>query len=576
MTQPTPAIVPQSAVRRLPRVALWLFCAAYVLPGLFGREPWKGNEFTAFGHMLALAEGASDWFNPSVWGQAPELDALLPYWLGAWAIQIAPSWLPAGLAVRIPFAGLLGLTLASTWHGVYYLALSPQAQPVPFAFGGEAKPKDYARTIADGAVLALIACLGLTLLSHEASPILMQLAFVSFAFYGIAALPYHPRYSFSALSTGLLGLCLSGAPSFAVLMAIGSGFLCLLDRQSTSPQTGRQHALWLLLMGLTVAALATLLDVWHWRLMPLHNDWQEWRSLLRLVAWFTWPAWPLAVWTLWRWRRQWTSLHWSRHLVLPMWFTGLTLTTAMVTRSSEQTLLLALPSFATLAAFALPTLRRSVAALIDWFTLLFFSGCAFIIWVIWIAMQTGWPAQPAANVERLFPGFQPSFGWVAFIVALAATAVWIWLVTWRTAKHRQALWKSMVLPAGGAALCWLLLLTLWLPLLDFARSYKPWVQQIQGVMAKQEAHEARTGCLLSYGLDVGQMTAFHYHGGFDIKPIETTSDELQSTCPWLLVDNDLRPELASVVRLHEWNRVRTIRRPSDNNEDVTLYHRRQP
>jgi hypothetical protein len=28
--------------------------------------------------------------------------------------------------------------------------------------------------------------------------------------------------------------------------------------------------------------------------------------------------------------------------------------------------------------------------------------------------------------------------------------------------------------------------------------------------------------------------------------------------------------------LNEWTRVRTIRRPSDNNEDVTLYHRRQP
>jgi hypothetical protein len=576
VTQPTPAIVPQSAVRRLPRVALWLFCAAYVLPGLFGREPWKGNEFTAFGHMLALAEGASDWLNPSVWGQTPELDALLPYWLGAWAIQIAPPWLSGGLAARLPFALLLGLTLTTTWHGVYYLALSPQAQPVPFAFGGEAKPKDYARTIADGAVLALIACLGLTLLSHEASPILTQLAFMSCAFYGVAALPYHPRYSLTALSIGLLGLCLSGAPSFAVLMAIGSGFLCLLDRQSTSKQAGRRHAIWLLTMGLAVAALASYLDVWHWRLLPVHNDWQAWRSLLRLLAWFTWPAWPLAVWTLWRWRRQWTSLHWSRHLVLPMWFTALTVTTAMLTRSADQTLLLALPSFATLAAFALPTLRRSVAALIDWFTLLFFSGCAFIIWVVWIAMQTGWPAQPAANVARLVPGFDPSFGWVAFVVALAATALWAWLVVWRTAKHRHALWKSLVLPAGGAALCWLLLLTLWLPLLDFARSYKPWVQQIQGVMAKQAANDMHNVCLLSYGLDVGQMTAFHYHGGFDVKVAEMTAPEQQRTCPWLLVDNDLRPELGNVVRLNDWTRVRTIRRPSDNNEDVTLYYRRQP
>jgi len=287
VTLPTPAIVPQSAVRRLPRIALWLFCAAYVLPGLFGREPWKGNEFNAFSYMLALAEGSSDWLNPSIWGKLPELDALLPYWLGAWAIQIAPSWMSAGLAVRIPFAMLLALTLTSTWHGVYYLALSPQAQPVPFAFGGEAKPKDYARTIADGAVLALIACLGLALLSHEVSPILMQLALVSFVFYGVAALPYHPRYSLTAVTIGLLGLCLSGAPSFAVLMAVGSGLLCLLDRQSTTTQTARLHALWLLIVGFLVATLAYVLDIWHWRLLPLHDDWQAWRNLLRLLVWFT-------------------------------------------------------------------------------------------------------------------------------------------------------------------------------------------------------------------------------------------------------------------------------------------------
>ena len=576
MTQPTPAIVPQSAVRRLPRVALWLFCAAYVLPGLFGREPWKGNEFNTFSYMLALAEGSSDWMIPSIWGNLPELDALLPYWLGAWAIQIAPPWMSAGLAARIPFAMLLALTLASTWHGVYYLALSPQAQPVPFAFGGEAKPKDYARTIADGAVLALIACLGLALLSHEVSPILMQLALVSFVFFGVAALPYHPRYSLTAVTIGLLGLCLSGAPSFAVLMAAGSGLLCLLDRQSTSIQTARLHALWLLLVGMFVAALAYVLDIWHWRLLPLHDDPQAWRSLLRLLVWFTWPAWPLTLWTLWRWRRQWASLHWSRHLVLPMWFTALTVSTALLTHSSSRTLLLALPAFATLAAFALPTLRRSVAALIDWFTLLFFSGSALIIWIIWIAMQTGWPATPAKNVARLAPGFEPSFSWLAFLVALTATAVWGWLVSWRSAQNRHALWKSLVLPAGGAALCWLLLLTLWLPLLDFAFSYKPWVQQIQGVMARQDANKTQGVCLLSYGLNASQMTAFHYHGGFDVKPVEMTNADQQRACPWLVVDNDLRPELAQVVRLNEWTRVRSIYRPADKKENVTLYHRRHP
>jgi hypothetical protein len=66
----------------------------------------------------------------------------------------APSWLQPDLAARIPFVALLALTLTATWYAVYFLARSPQAQPVAFAFGGEANPRDYARAMADGGLLA--------------------------------------------------------------------------------------------------------------------------------------------------------------------------------------------------------------------------------------------------------------------------------------------------------------------------------------------------------------------------------------------------------------------------------------
>jgi 4-amino-4-deoxy-L-arabinose transferase-like glycosyltransferase len=244
----------------------------------------------------------------------------------------------------------------------------------------------------------------------------------------------------------------------------------------------------------------------------------------------------------------------------------------MLTRTENQTLLLALPPMATLAAFALPTFRRSFSAFIDWFTLIFFTGCAFIIWVIWIAMQTGWPPQPAANVARLAPGFTPTFSVLAFVFALIATAIWAWLVRWRVGRHRQAMWKSLVLPAGGAALCWLLLMSLWLPLLDFARSYVPWIQQIQQTMKNQSA--ATSGCMMTYGLNVGQMTAFHYYGGFQIKPLDDAQSPQNASCPWLLVDNDSRPELAQVALIKEWRRIETIKRPANKNENVTLYVRR--
>jgi 4-amino-4-deoxy-L-arabinose transferase-like glycosyltransferase len=244
---------------------------------------------------------------------------------------------------------------------------------------------------------------------------------------------------------------------------------------------------------------------------------------------------------------------------------------ALMTRTEDQTLMLALPPMATLAAFALPTFRRSFSAFIDWFTLIFFTGCAFIIWVIWIAMQTGWPPQPAANVARLAPGFIPSFSGLAFLFALIATALWTWLVRWRVGRHRHALWKSFVLPSGGAALCWLLLMSLWLPLLDFARSYVPWVQQIQQSMKAQDT--TTPGCLMTYGLNVGQMTAFHYHGGFEIKPLDNAESPQNASCRWLLVDNDSRPELAQVANVKEWRCVETIKRPANKNEDVTLYVR---
>ena len=569
---PTPAIVAQNAVRPLPRIALWLFCLAYLVPGLVGREPWKGEELQVFGQMLALAQGQSNWLHPTVWGQTLPLDAPLAYWMGAWAIGLAPSWLSAGSAARIPFALLLALTMFSTWKAAYYLGLGARAQPVAFAFGGEAKPKDYARTIADSATLALIACLGLALLSHEATPMLMQFSFFGCAFLGASALPYHPFKSSMALVVALAGLSFSGAPTLSVLLATGVACIIFFDKENENTSLLRMYAYALLACALGIAAIAHYFDLFHWRISSTARDWNNWRGLVDLLVWFMWPAWPLVLWTLWQWRRQWLSQNWSRHLVLPLWFIALALCVAFMTRTEDQTLMLVLPPMATLAAFALPTFRRSFSAFIDWFTLIFFTGCAFIIWVIWIAMQTGWPPQPAANVARLAPGFVPSFSVLAFVFALMATAIWAWLVKWRVGRHRQAIWKSLVLPSGGAALCWLLLMSLWLPLLDFARSYVPWVQQIQQTMKVQGG--SSSDCMMTYGLNVGQMTAFHYHGGFEIKPLDNAESPQNASCRWLMVDNDSRPELAQVAHIKEWRRIETIKRPANKNEDVTLYLRR--
>ncbi len=567
MNHPNPAIVTQAGARRLPRWALLLLCFAYALPGFLGRDAWKSEDMAALGFMAELVHGTSDWLHPTLIGSPAGNPSVLPYWLGAWAIQLAPSWVSADFVVRIPFLLLLGLAMVATWYGTYYLARNPLAQPVPFAFGGEALPADYARAMADGGLLAFIACLGLAQLAHEATPALAQLSFAALIFFALSALPYRKLGPAAAAALGLLGLSLSGAPSMAILFGIGSAVLHYLDHTGDTADSARKHrivaeSIAIALFTMLSAIVALSLGLVRWKIELPHVLWADWNGYFELLVWFTWPAWPLALWTLWRWRYQLFNRRISRHIALPAWFLLVCAAAALTTKPSDRTLLLALPALAALAAFALPTLKRQVSALIDWFTLLFFSGCALTIWVVWVAMQTGVPAQPAANVERLAPGFQASFSWFPFAVAAVATVAWVALVKWRVGRHRAAIWTSLVLPAGGAALGWLLFMTLWMPLLNYAQSYTLLVQ-------RTKAQLTVPGCVETLGLGQGQIAAFQFYGNLQLVPMRTDSN-----CPWLLVEP--LPDLSAPSTINEitWGLPELILHPANRGESVLLFKRR--
>ena len=445
MNQPSPAIVAQSAVRPIPRWALWLLCGIYIVPGFIGRDPWKKFDIEAFGFMLNLARSPHDsglnWWRPSLLGQVEPNLALLPTWLGAWAIRLAPAGWEV-LAARLPFMLMLALTMLATWHAVYALARRDAAQPVAFAFGGEAHPTDYARALADGALLALLACLGLTLLSHEITPALGQLCFTALLFFGLSTLPRRRGWAAAACVAGVLGLTLSGAPMLALLLGLGGTLIRTLSPPDSGWRALKMLELGLLMLLMLLAAtLAGSLDLWRWRLVP--HAMADLRAFGELLLWFTWPAGPLALWSLWRWRRQLVRSWRFPHIGLPVWFVAVTVGTTWFTGLSERALLSALPAIAALAAFALPTLRRSVGAFVDWFTLLFFSICALVIWVVWVSMETGVPAQPARNVARKAPEFVHDLSPGLLLVAVGLTLGWLALVRWRTARHRATLWRSL-------------------------------------------------------------------------------------------------------------------------------------
>ncbi len=522
--------------------------AAYLLPGVFGRDPWRNADLAAFGQMAAIAEGRSGWLTPTLGGVAGDA-ALLPHWWGAGFIALLAPLVDAPLAARLGFTLLLALVLVLTWAATYHLALTDAAQPLPFAFGGEADPVAYARAVADAAALALMATLGLLRLGHETTPELAQLAAVALFAYALASAPFRRWQPRGAVMLSLPLLAGSGAPTIALVMGLGGALVCW--RSSYGPV--QAFTRWVLAATAAAAVLALLLGAWRWRLTaPVAQDFF---TVPRQWLWFMWPAWPLALWTLWRWRNYLTNRHLSVPLVVVL--TALLANLAMA--GSDRALMLGLPGLAMLAAFALPTLKRSASAAIDWFSMFFFTGGAIAIWVIYSAMQTGAPAKTASNIAKLAPDFVPLYSPLALGLALLGTLAWLWLLRWRTGRHREALWKSLVLPAGGVALCWLLTMTLLLPPLDYALSNRPLAQRIASVVPPG-------ACIAAPGATPTMVATLEYLGRWqvDARPQASRAD-----CPYLLRVTRSR----HLAPLPGWEAIADLRRPTERGERTLVYRR---
>jgi hypothetical protein len=455
------------------------------------------------------------------------------------------------LVVRVPFALLLALTLVALWYACFALARTGAAQPLPFAFGGEAGSVDYARAIADASILALIATLGLLQLGHEITPELAQLAAVAVTQWALAVAPFHHERARVGIVLALPALACSGAPTMATVLGVAGVIICA--RSTYAPV--RRFCWWIVAATLLAAGAAAVLDQWSWRvasttpLQALH--------IARQWLWFLWPSWLLALWALWQWRHYLSR----RHVAVPLSVLLTALVACVAMGGSDRALMLGLPGIAVLAAFALPTLNRSTSSAIDWFSVFFFTSLALFVWVIYLAMQTGVPAKPAANVAKLAPGFKAHFALLPLIIAIAATAAWLWLVRWRTSRHRAALWRSLVLPAGGVVLAWNLAMTLWLQPLDYARSYRAHVQLLS-------KHIPPDVCITGPGLPLALTAALEYHGRWRVEGRLDVPPGAE--CPiWVKAGTISDPPTPPAG----WQTIAIERRPTDKNEVTGVYRK---
>ena len=515
--------------------------AFYVLAGLFGRDPWKGEDAIHIGtawHMLHYG----DWLSPDLAGR-PFHEPPLYYWTAALSGQLLGWLLPLHEAIRLASGIWVSLALV----GIYYA-------------GRELYGKDSAAA----SPLLLAGCAGLLMHAHDAQPMLVAMAAYAGALGALAALGRRPAPAgiFYGLSVTVCLLGTGIAPTLPLLAIAPVAWWLAADRRQA-------------LRALVIACGLTLLLILPWPLLLLAFEparFHGWLNtelaplrtpfsftgagrFLSLLPWFAFPALPLAAWALWT-RRQ--ALREAPQL-LPLAFLLLTfLMLALAFRPREIPALLMLPPLALLATPGALSLRRGAASAFDWFAMMTFSVFAALVWVAWSAMALGWPERLAKRALVLRPGFVGHVDLLALAIGLAATLWWLWLIV--TAPRSP--YRSLTHWTLGFTTIWLMATSLILPWFDYGKTYRPVAEAIA------KALPADHGCLAERGLSDTQRASLAYFIGIEPDLADSAAGR---QCDWLLVSGTTRAELAAPDA--SWSIAWQGNRPAERKEKFRLYRR---
>jgi 4-amino-4-deoxy-L-arabinose transferase-like glycosyltransferase len=504
-----------------------LLCAIYLFSGLIDHDPWKVDDALHLSIAQGMAKGGN-WLVPAVAGEPwPEAEPLY-HWVAATTARLAEPLLAFPAGARLATALFAALFLA---------------------FLASASRRFYNGAAGWGAPLLAIGTLGLLVPLHEAQPASAILASTAAVYWGCALLTSH----------ALSGALLLGAGIGAGFLAGGLNAALPLLPLLAAPLLLRR---WLALL---VGGTTTLIVCGTWLLLLFRQSpaflsaW--WSTELASIAprggftlvhleWLSWFAWPvafLALWALWSGRRQLSTPAYALPLLGAVAAAGWFLSH----EPRPPVALPLLPPLMLLGAASLSQLKRGAANAWDWFGMMTFSLVVGLIWLGTLAMLSGWPPKIAHNFAKLEPGFVAPFSLPALAVAAVATGLWL-LVLLRLPRSP---WRVATRWAAGLAIMWALLTALWMPWIDYGKTYRPVIASLARALPTDH------GCIGRRDLGPAQRALLDHFGGIRTQPAT-------NGCTWLISQGgpNERPPAG-------WSLVWEGHRPGDRSERLRLYRR---
>jgi 4-amino-4-deoxy-L-arabinose transferase-like glycosyltransferase len=521
---------------------------AWLLPGLIGHDPWKPDEAYTFGVVYEILQGGS-WVIPQIAGEAFIDKPPLFHLSAALSAMFFSPFLALHDGARLAAGLWIGLALLFT-----ALASHELHGPRHGLMG----------------VLLLLGCLGLVVRGHQLITDVAALAGFAMAYYGaaLALRKSGPGGLWIGTACGIVFMT-QGIPEAVMVTTIA----LLLPLAGKHWRTPRYTAALIVAMVAALPWLVIWPALFYQRDPALFEAWLTAENLarffgssnpsaglayyLRILPWYAFPVWPLALWALWRARRQ--QVLSAPPVVLPA--LGLGVTLLMLGFASESRELYALPMLLPLTLLAVPgvdALRRGAANGWYWFSMMAFTFFILIGWFYWGALELGLPAKLHNHLHTIRPGYDFGFRWLPFVLGLAYSAGWFALL----ARLQRGAERPLIVWVGGLTAVWALMATLFIGWVDTQKSYRSMIADMTRAMPPQHR------CMASRDVGEAQRAMLHYFAGIRTLRIETRPKAF--ACELLLVQG--RP-LDEQMMTAEWKKIWEGHRPGDKDERFRLYQR---
>jgi 4-amino-4-deoxy-L-arabinose transferase-like glycosyltransferase len=525
-----------------------LVCLAWIVPGLVGHDPWKTEEAIVFGTVHEML-ATGDWTVFRIAGEPYFERAPLYLWVAALTAKAFGGLLPlhdaARLASGVFMAATLGLVSAASRE-----LMGERAMRV--------------------AVLLLIGCLGLLIRAHEMTSDLAALTGIALALFGLALALRRPVLGGVAAGLGMgmtfLGDGFLPLAMLAALVAVlpfaapawrsrAYGLTALAALACAAPlvaaypmMLGAKAPAWLQLW-LNQQSLA------RWSEPLSRESLADLVYFAKILPWYAWPAWPLAAWSVWRSRRM---LATRKAIQLPLAaFAVFLVVLSLFGDTREVNAMPMLLPLALLGVAELDSVPRGGASALDWFGMTTFFLLAAVIWIGWIAVMTGRPEGALAWIRNEVPGFVYPFRFLAFAFAALLTLIWLAVA----ARSLRSTRRALVNWAAGITMVWMLVMTLGVPLVDQARSYRAVATKLVTALPPNFR------CIASKNLGDAQRALLDYFIGLRAIRVETPAS---GRCNALLVQAVSEREPAAPPG---WSERWRGSRPGDRHEVFILYER---